>query len=130
MINEIHKDDIGVWCGGKVNDGSPEKTIQLPYVHYSDAVMQFIEEVYNFHNEHPEFELNRYGDILHSNNINLIDDGNLDVSDMNGQVVMAILTAAVRSERFCDGVIKHCFDGGLIDKWLLRLKEIDDYVNK
>lgn len=127
MIDDFHRDDIGTWVVDRVNDGSPERPIHFPYLHYSDVVIRFMDEVYRFHNEHPEFELNRYGDILRSNNINLIDDANLDVSDMDGKVVMAILTAAVRTERFCDGVIKRCFDYGLIERWLLRLKEIDDY---
>ena len=50
----------------------------------------------------------------------------VDVSKMDGQGVMALIMAAVRAERFCDGALKEFFENGSIEKWLLRLKEIDE----
>ena len=38
---------------------------------------------------------------------------------------MALIMAAVRAERFCDGALKEFFENGSIEKWLLRLKELD-----
>lgn len=48
-----------------------------------------------------------------------------DVSTLDGQGVMALIMAAVRAESFCDGALKEFFENGSIEKWLLRLKELD-----
>lgn len=48
-----------------------------------------------------------------------------DVSELDGQAVMALLLGAVRAERFCDGALLDFFGGGSMRRWLLRLKEID-----
>ena len=50
----------------------------------------------------------------------------VDVSRMDGQGVMALIMAAVRAERFCDGALKEFFENGSIEKWLCRLKEIEE----
>ena len=49
-----------------------------------------------------------------------------DVSNIDGETVMALLMGAIRAERFCDGaLLGFCKDGSII-KWLGRLKEIDE----
>lgn len=49
-----------------------------------------------------------------------------DVSELDGQAVMALLLGAVRAERFCDGALLDFFEDGSVKRWLLRLREIDD----
>ena len=49
-----------------------------------------------------------------------------DVSELDGQAVMALLLGAVRAERFCDGALLGFFEDGSVNRWLLRLREIDD----
>lgn len=39
---------------------------------------------------------------------------------------MALITGAVRAERFCDGALLGFFKDGSIRKWLERLKELDN----
>jgi hypothetical protein len=51
---------------------------------------------------------------------------NTDVSSLDGKCVVALLVGTVRAERFCDGVLLSFFKSGVIKKWLLRLKEIDE----
>ena len=48
-----------------------------------------------------------------------------DVSTADGQLVMALLMAAIRAERFCDGILLGLCEDGTIVKWLSRLTEID-----
>lgn len=36
------------------------------------------------------------------------------------------LTGAIRAERFCDGAFASFVRSGAIDRWLRRLKEIDE----
>ena len=128
LIDKIKDDSIGEWIVDKENDGTLEHPIQMPFVVYSRVVRQFERAVYNFEEEHPEFELNRYGSILEKYDIKWETQSmsTVDVSEMDGQGVMALIMAAVRAERFCDGALKEFFENGSIEKWLLRLKEIDE----
>lgn len=132
FIDKLKEDSIGDWIVDKENDGSPEHPIQLPFVAYSGIVRQFEREVYQFEKDHPEYELNRYGSILEKYNIKWGSKSmsTVDVSKLDGQGVMALILAAVRAERFCDGALKAFFENGSIVKWLYRLKEIDEGGNQ
>ena len=48
-----------------------------------------------------------------------------EVTHLDGQGVMALLMAAVRAERFCDGALYRFFEMGCIQRWFKRLEEID-----
>ena len=128
LIDKIKDDSIGEWIVDKENDGTLEHPIQMPFVVYSRVVRQFERVVYNFEEEHPEFELNRYGSILERYDIKWETQSmsTVDVSKMDGQGVMAVIMAAVRAERVCDGALKEFFENGSIEKWLCRLKEIEE----
>ena len=78
----------------------------MPYITYSNMVDHFIEDVYDFVSKHPEYELNRYHDILETNNIKWEKESmqNTDVSSLDEKCVVALLVGTVRAERFCDGV--------------------------
>ena len=56
LIDKIKDDSIGGWIVDKENDGTLEHPIQMPFVVYSRVVRQFERVVYNFEEEHPEFE--------------------------------------------------------------------------
>ncbi|MDY3291738.1 MAG: DUF6508 domain-containing protein, partial [Parolsenella sp.] len=77
--------------------------------------------------EHPEYELTHYHDILERNGLEWDSQAmsGADVSELDGQAVMALLLGAVRAERFCDGALLGFFEDGSMRRWLLRLKEID-----
>ena len=65
----IPEDDIVNWVIDCENDGFKGCQIQMPLVNYSEMIDRFIEDVYKFNDEYPEFELNRYGEILEKNDI-------------------------------------------------------------
>jgi len=73
-------------------------------------------------------ELNRYGDILNQNGLKWGSKSmsTADVSNLDAQCIMALITGAVRAERFCDGALLGFFKDGSIRKWLERLKELDN----
>lgn len=128
LLEDIKTDSIGEWIVDKENDGSPEHPIHFPFVTYSECVNRFEHEVYAFEEANPEYGLHRYGEILKSHGIEW---GSrtmkmADVSKLSGRTVMALLMGAVRAERFCDGALKVFFEDGDIEKWLTRLKEIDE----
>ena len=126
LIDKIKDDSIGEWIVDKENDGTLEHPIQMPFVVYSRVVRQFERVVYNFEEEHPEFELNQYGSILERYDIKWETQSmsTVDVSKMDGQGVMALIMASVRAERFCDGVVLEALENGLVLKWLARIRDI------
>lgn len=127
MFDKMQQDEFGEWIIDRENDGSPEHPIHMPFVVYSELVRRFETAVYRFEENHPEYGLNRYREILEKHSIEWSTKsmGNADVSNMDGQGVMALLLGAVRAERFCDGVLMEFFENGSIKRWILRLKEID-----
>ena len=99
----------------------------MPYIAYVPLVSDFEEEVYNFGENHPEYELGHYQDILRVNGISAGIESiqNADVSRMDGKSIMALLVCAVRAEQYIQGALLDLFESGAIKKWLSRLKEID-----
>ena len=127
IFDVIQQDEAGEWIIDRENDGTPEHPIQMPYVSYSGIVKKFMDAVYTFYKDHPEYGLNRYSDILERNGIKWGSESMdaVDVADKDGICVMALLLGAVRAERFCDGALLGFFKRGSIQRWLERLKEID-----
>ena len=110
----------------QTGDGSTERPYQIPYYVYSDVVCKFEEEVYKFEEEHPEFQLDQYIDIMLLNGIKWDEEimTNADVSSFNGQAVMALILGAIRAEKFCSGALNLFLKQGCIERWLTRLQEI------
>lgn len=110
----------------QTGDGSIEHPFQMPFYEYADVVHEFEKEVYKFEKDHPEFQLNTYNNIFLMNGLRWDEEvmTKADVSNANGQVVMALILGAIRAERFCDGTLKDFLELGCIEKWLLRLQEI------
>lgn len=124
-------EEYGNWVVDQESKGTMDDPIHMPYVNYGTTVMDIEQAIYAFVDEHPEYELNRYSDILERNGLEW--DGRImteaDVSELNGQAVMALLLGAVRAERFCDGALLSFFEDGCVKRWLLRLREIDEKAN-
>ncbi len=127
LLPELDASKAGEWYADKKNNGTRKQTIQFPFVVYEEAVNKLVDNIYVFEKEHPEYSLNKYGEILKEQNIEWGTRSMCaaDVSSFSGQQVMALLMGAVRAERFCDGALKEFVENGSITKWLVRLKEID-----
>lgn len=123
----IQADSIGVWVLNKENDGTLERPIQASYVNYSEMVNNFIDDVYIFHENNKDMELNRYVEILKDNGLEWDSESmeNADDSNLNTQCVLALIMGVVRAERFCDGALLDFFKNGCILKWLERLSSIE-----
>ena len=128
MLGKIPQDELGNWIIDRENDGTMDHPVQMPFVEYSELVRGFVTAVYRFEEEHSEYGLSGYIHILEKHDIEWGDKSMAaaDVSDMDGQGVMALLMGAVRAERFCDGALLDFFENGCIQKWIERLKEIDN----
>lgn len=104
-----------------------EHPYQLPFVIYNPIVVRLMGAIQQFVDDHPEMELTRYGEILEQSGIKWSSESmsSANVSTLDGRTVAALLVATIRAERFCDGAFfGFCMDG-CIQRWLLRLKEID-----
>lgn len=113
-------EEVGTWVVDRENDGSAEHPIQLPNMSYSQTIMKFVSEM-------DAFMVYNYGDVLKKNNIQWgMEMGNVDVSEFSAEDILALLTGAVRAETFCDGAFASFVKSGAIDRWLRRLKEIDE----
>ena len=80
-----------------------------------------------FLSEMDAFMVCNYQEVLKRNDLRWgMEMGKADVSGFDAEAVLALLTGAVRAERFCDGAFASFVRSGAIDRWLGRLKEIDE----
>lgn len=100
----------------------------MPYVNYETTVTDVEQAIYSFVDDHPENKLTRYSNILKRNGLEWDSRvmSEADVSELDGQAVMALLLGAMRAERFCDGALLRFFKDGSVRRWLLRLREVDE----
>lgn len=130
FLDEINTDDIGEVIIDKEHDGTMESPIQMPWVRYSESVIKLTKAVYQFVDEHENYNLHHYKDILENQGILWSTESmrHADVSKLDGIIIMALLVGIIRAERFCDGILLDFFKDGTIKSWLKRLKEIDETV--
>lgn len=119
---------FGNWVVDRDSKDTMDGPIEMPYVNYETMVTDVEKTIYDFVDEHPEYDLTHYHDILKRNNLTwdrrVMSEA--DVSELDGQAVMALLLGAVRAERFCDRALLSFFEDGSVRRWLLRLREIDE----
>lgn len=104
---------FGNWVVDRESKGTMNDPIKMPYVNYGTTVADVEQAIYDFVDEHPEYELAHYRDILERNGLEWGSQAmsGADVSELDGQTVMALLLGF--------------FGDGSMRRWLLRLKEID-----
>lgn len=128
LIKAMETDTYGEMVFDTKSKGTMDDPIHMPYAHYTDVVNDLWHEIYAFSEAHPEYELRKYQSILEKNGLKW-DSASMsgaDVSSADGQLVTALLMAATRAERFCDGALLDFCEDGSILRWLKRLKEIDE----
>lgn len=128
LMSKLYEEEFGTWIVDRESKGTMDDPIQMPYVSYSPAVSELVKAVYAFVDEHPDYELTNYGEILNSNGLEWSSQSmsGADVSNADGKLIMALLVGALRADRFCEGAfLGFCKDGSVL-RWLRRLKEIDD----
>lgn len=131
-IQKLTGAEYGDWIIDKEKKGTPDSPIQMPFVNYSEVVSEFLQDVYICIDENEDMQLNRYGEILQKNGLlwEIESMKDAEVSSLDAQCIMALITGAVRAERFCDGVLLDFFQNGSMTKWLKRLKELDSQIEE
>lgn len=128
FLPKIELETFGKWSEQPPGaDGTPEHPYHFPYVIYEREIDEFVQEVYSFIDAHEEMELTKYSAILEENGIKWNSRAMrvADVSELDDRTVMALIIAAIRAERFCDGALLEFFENGSVQKWLKRLSELD-----
>ena len=124
-IEEALKGDkFGEWVHDKGHKGTEDDPIHLPFPNYTETVCKFMEAIYNFEKNNPDYKLNEYNEILECNGYNNIDIKTIDVSSMDEKCIMALLMYLVRGEHFCDGFILTALESGTVQRCFKRLREI------
>ena len=127
FIERLDSEEHGNWVIDKENDGSQEHPIQMPYVNYGREAIAFKDAVYKFVDEHPEYDMKNYREILEKAGIewgtNSMEGAIVD--DLDARTVLALLIGAIRADRFCEGALLEFMKSGAIQRWLVRLKELD-----
>ena len=128
-IPKLQGIDSGKWYPERqIGDGTIEKPFQMPHVVYPEVIYRLEDDIYFFEKKNPQYQLKAYHSIFAEYGIEWSDRSmeNVDVSELDAKVVLALLLGAFRAERFCDGAIKDFLEKGCIQRWLERLKEIDE----
>ena len=128
FIPELQQSEYGEWIIDNENDGSFEHPMQLPYVSYDKTIKDFIIAVYRFVDSPEGLYLRHYQEVLAKSGIkwNSAESvKNADVSSLDGKTVMALILSVLRADRFCEGALLEFLQKGIIEKWLVRLKELD-----
>ena len=104
-----------------------EKEVHFPYVRYTEAVRDFLDDVMAFVDAHKEMGLKNYHAILEDLGIEMSTEAmaEADPEALDGRVIMALIVASMRGERFCEGFLLRLLNEGCVVKWLKRLDEID-----
>ena len=125
-LQTLEGNNSGEWIVDRQNDGSKEHPIHLPYVQYDRTVYDFVQAVYRFYDEHEEYEMRKYRDTVE--NLESATGArmwDIDVSLLDGKTVMAMILYVIRANRFVEGALLHHLRSGDIQKWLIRLEQID-----
>ena len=129
FLPKLKEGEFGKWRGGlqKGKHGGSDY-IELPWVEYSQTIMDFIQTIGRFVETHEEMRLSQYAELLKQKGIDWKDESmsNADVSQWGGDAVTALIVAAYRADRFCEGALLGFLENGSIKRWLERLLQIDE----
>lgn len=92
---------------------------------YNDDVDRFIGAVGRFAEEHPELGAHDYVDFLDASFLDTPID-QVDPTDCNARTVFMMVFYAVRYERFYTALLNGLLRAGTLQRWLRRLKQLDD----
>lgn len=103
--------------------GTADDPIIMPYFVYGPALQGFVDVFY----ETSGFADLRYLDTLEKRGIEASHLGfaSVDVEHADLELIRALITTAVRQDRFCEGLLGTLADNGFLDRCLHRLKELD-----
>lgn len=103
-------------CGKWVNEGD------TPQFAYADVVDEFLDEVQDFLVFDYDVVLDQIKEKLSLPQIS----ADVDASLLNEEEVLSLITGIVAREKFISGILASYLRSGAMDRWLERLKELDE----
>ncbi len=105
-------------------DGSHDNPYIAGWPEYDEITSEFMHRMYDFV---PNGGQN-YDEVIYkaTGNDGHDDLTRIDVSKLDGDTILYMIFSIVRGERFSDGLFGSYVANGTMDKWLARLKEIDE----
>lgn len=109
----------GKWIFDKESKGTYDDSIQMPYIKFNDLVFDFLKDF------EPFMDMG-YQETLIENNLDWSYDSitAYDIENADKVLVIAFITAIIRAERFCDGILLKAINDGYMVRWLERLFSI------
>ena len=106
----------GEWVIDKKSKGTLDDPIQMPYIKFSDIVFDFLKDF------EPFMDIN-YQEVLRERNLDwsYTSITGYDIENADAVLIVAFITAIIRAERFCDGVLLKTITEGYMVKWLESL---------
>lgn len=123
LTQYIGKLNPGKWMPDpQPGDGTEENPYIMPFVDYDEIVMAYYQDVYKVFEE-----LNiDYAAILEKTGMDKVKNlEEYDISCADGETLLCLLLHVIRRDRFCEGYLNRFIENGVIQKWLLRLSDID-----
>ncbi len=99
-----------------------ESSCHIPVVSYTQATDDFRKDMRAFMPKDYIAELDKIKTKLNIEQFRT----DLDISTLTAEEIIALITGVIRRERFCEGILGTFIKEGAIDKWLVRLKELDE----
>ena len=121
---------FGTWIIDRKSAGTAEDPIQMPFIDYSEEVCNFMKVMHDFADEYSACDLHHYKAILEEYGLGRMPLEEADASDLDSSCILAMLMAAVRGERFCEGLLESLLQKGRIQVWLERLKDCEQLNGK
>ena len=123
---EEYPDKLGRWKPSESRtDKKGQTVITMGYPIYESDVIEFLDAMGSFMVYNYDEVIESYG-IKYEN----IDIHKLDLAKYDDKLVLAMLTAIIRSDRINEGLIMSMIENGSILKLLLRLKDFDEPLLK
>ena len=111
-----------LWNYPDQKDAEPNTFIPGWY-EYDEITSEFMHKMYEFV---PNGGQNYDEVIYKATGLDVHDDlSKVEVSKLDGDIILYMLFSIVRGERFSDGLFGRYVANGTIDNWLKRLQEID-----
>ena len=118
---EEYPDKLARWHGAEMRkDKDGRNLLMSGYPIYESDTLDFLDAMRSF-------TVNNYVEVIESYGIKYknIDILRLDLAKYDDRLVLAMITAIVRSERISEGLIMSMIQNGSLLKLLLRLREFD-----
>lgn len=125
-------DKLGTWRSERYDEKGNIVELVIPYIDYCGTVKELVAAIEKFNEDFPQFHMLKYMATLKAKGVYWDADTMklLDVRRSEDRTVLCLLMGLVRGEYFCTGIIEEYISEGHVNRWLERLKYLDELRRK